>query len=92
MVCTGPRRGRDRFSYQVKTRIGTPLNYLTKTEKKEVIKELHDRGFFLLKGSVDRVAKEMANTKYTIYSYIRDVQKLEKLEKAHKVPEKKAVE
>lgn len=77
---------------QVKTRIGTPLNYLTKPEKKEVIKELHDRGFFLLKGSVDRVANEMANTKYTIYSYIRDVQKLEKLEKAHKTPGKKAVE
>ena len=77
---------------QVKTRIGTPLNYLTKPEKKEVIKELHDRGFFLLKGSVDRVANEMANTKYTIYSYIRDVQKLEKLEKAHKTQGKKAVE
>lgn len=77
---------------QVKTRIGTPLNYLTKTEKKEVVKELHDRGFFLLKGSVDRVAKEMGNTKYTIYSYIRDVQKHEKIEKANKTAAKKAVE
>lgn len=69
---------------QVKNRIGTPLNYLSKPEKKEVIRELHDRGFFLLKGSVDRVAKEMANTKYTIYSYIRDVQRQEKQEKMDK--------
>jgi len=77
---------------QVKNRIGTPLSYLSKAEKKEVIKELHDRGFFLLKGSVDRVANEMGNTKYTIYSYIRDVQKQEKLHKGTKTHTRKDVE
>ena len=77
---------------QVKKKIETPLNYLTKPEKKEVIKELHDRGFFLLKGAVDRVAKEMANTKYTIYSYIRDVQKQERIDRTQKAPSKKTVE
>ena len=77
---------------QVKKRIGTPLNYLSKPEKKEVIKELHDRGFFLLKGSVDRVASEMGNTKYTIYSYIRDVQKQEKMDKPAKTQMAKAAE
>lgn len=77
---------------QVKKRIGTPLNYLSKPEKKEVIKELHDRGFFLLKGSVDRVASEMGNTKYTIYSYIRDVQKQEKMDKPAKTQMTKAAE
>jgi predicted transcriptional regulator YheO len=77
---------------QVKNRIGTPLSYLSKAEKKEVIKELHDRGFFLLKGSVDRVANEMGNTKYTIYSYIRDVQKQEKLHRNTKDHTKKPVE
>lgn len=77
---------------QIKNRIKTPLNYLSKTEKKEAIKELHDRGFFLLKGSVDRVANEMGNTKYTIYSYIRDVQKQDKGIKKPKNPLGKAVE
>lgn len=60
---------------QVKKRVGRPLSFLTKAEKKEVIQELRDKGFFLLKGSVDILAKEMENTKFTIYSYIRDVQK-----------------
>ena len=60
---------------QVKDRIGRPLNYLSKPEKQRVIRELHDMGFFRLKGSVERLAKEMENTKFTIYSYIRDVQK-----------------
>ena len=58
---------------QVKQKIGKPLAYLTKSEKYTVITELYDRGFFLLKGSVDALAKEMDNTKYTIYSYIREI-------------------
>ena len=59
----------------VKQRVGKPLSYLSKAEKQQVIRELHDKGFFLLKGSVEILAAEMRNTKYTIYSYIRDVQK-----------------
>ena len=60
---------------QVKRRIGKPFKYLTKPEKKEGVRELHDKGFFLLKGSVDILAAEMGNTKFTIYSYIREIQK-----------------
>ena len=60
---------------QVKRRIGKPFKYLTKPEKKEVVRELHDKGFFLLKGSVDILAAGMGNTKFTIYSYIREIQK-----------------
>ena len=60
---------------QVKRRIGKPFKYLTKPEKKEVVRELHDKGFFLLKGSVDILAAEMGNTKFTIYSDIREIQK-----------------
>ena len=62
---------------QAKRRIGKPLSYLTKTEKKQVVRELRDKGFFLLKGSVDRVAAEMGNTKFTIYSYIREIQRID---------------
>ena len=60
---------------QGKRRIGKPFKYLTKPEKKEVVRELHDKGFFLLKGSVDILAAEMGNTKFTIYAYIREIQK-----------------
>lgn len=63
---------------QIKQRIGKPLNYLSKSEKKEIVIELHDKGFFLLKGAVDTVAAEMGNTKYTLYSYIREIQKNKK--------------
>lgn len=58
---------------EVKKKANKPLSKMNKTEKIEVVRELHDKGFFLLKGSVDKVADEMGNTKYTIYSYIRTV-------------------
>lgn len=60
---------------QVKRSVGKPLQFLTKPEKKEVIRELRDRGFFLLKGAVETLAAEMGNTKFTIYAYIREIQK-----------------
>jgi predicted transcriptional regulator YheO len=62
---------------EVKKGAGKPLNYLSKPEKQAVIKELYDRGFFQLKGAVEVLAKEMDNTKYTIYSYVREVQNKE---------------
>lgn len=60
---------------QIKSKIGKPLDYLSKPEKQDVVQELHDKGFFRLKGAIDALASEMGNTKYTVYSYIRDVQK-----------------
>lgn len=60
---------------QIKNKIGKPLDYLSKSEKQEVVHELHDKGFFRLKGAIDALASEMGNTKFTIYSYIRDIQK-----------------
>ncbi|MEG1642287.1 MAG: helix-turn-helix transcriptional regulator [Synergistaceae bacterium] len=60
---------------QIKEKVKKPLNEMSKVEKKTVIRELRDKGFFLLKGSVEKVAQEMGNTKYTIYSYIRAVEK-----------------
>lgn len=60
---------------QIKNRAGKPLDYLSKPEKQEIVQELHDKGFFRLKGSVEALAAEMGNTKYTVYSYIRELQK-----------------
>lgn len=63
---------------QIKRRIGKPLNYLTKSEKQDIVVELHEKGFFLLKGAVEIIAAEMGNTKYTVYSYIREMQRKKK--------------
>lgn len=60
---------------KIKNRTGKPLDYLSKPEKQAIVQELHDKGFFRLKGSVEALAAEMGNTKYTVYSYIRELQK-----------------
>lgn len=60
---------------QIKNKVGKPLDYLSKPEKQEIVQELSDKGFFRLKGAVEALAAEMGNTKYTVYSYIRELQK-----------------
>lgn len=62
----------------VRKKTGKPFEYLAREEKESVIKELNDRGYFLLKGAVDLLAQEMSVTKYTIYSYLRKIQDKEK--------------
>lgn len=60
---------------EITTSITRPLNGLSKQEKKEVVKTLLDKGFFMMKGSVDYVASEMGNSKFTIYAYIRELER-----------------
>ncbi len=56
----------------VRNNTGKPLRFATKEEKIELIKKLDEKGFFLLKGAVDTLAKEMGNSKFTIYAYLRE--------------------
>lgn len=53
--------------------VGKPLHMSSKQEKLQAIKALDEEGFFLLKGAVEALAEETGNTKYTIYSYLREV-------------------
>ena len=52
-----------------------PLKKLSKVHKKEVIRTLIDRGFFMMKGAVEHVAREMGNSKFTIYAYMREIER-----------------
>jgi predicted transcriptional regulator YheO len=52
-----------------------PVSELSKAQKKIIIKNLIDRGFFLMKGAVDYIARKMGNSKFTVYGYIREIEK-----------------
>ncbi|MDT8903045.1 helix-turn-helix domain-containing protein [Anaeroselena agilis] len=52
--------------------LGKPLAYASKLEKIQLVERLDREGFFLLKGSIEALAQDMGNTKYTIYSYLRE--------------------
>ena len=50
-----------------------PPERLSLDEKLEIIKTLNERGVFLMKGSVNEVAKELNCSEVTIYRYIREL-------------------
>lgn len=51
----------------------TPLDQLTRTDKSTIVKKLHAKGIFLLKGSVSEVAKLLNLSEATIYRYVNDI-------------------
>lgn len=55
-------------------RYETVVLRMTKTEKESLIREMHSRGAFLIKGSVQEVATKLNYSEATIYRYL---QKLE---------------
>jgi predicted transcriptional regulator YheO len=55
--------------------IDRPISELPKSQKKIVIKNLMERGFFMMKGAVGYIAKEMRNSKFTIYGYMREIER-----------------
>ena len=46
---------------------------MNKDERLAFIKALNDKGIFVLKGSVDKIAKILGLSKYTVYSYIQEI-------------------
>jgi len=49
--------------------------YLTKEERLKVLKEMEEKGVFLIKGAVEEVANKLGVSKYTIYNHLEEVRK-----------------
>ncbi|MCG8532563.1 MAG: helix-turn-helix transcriptional regulator [Desulfovibrionales bacterium] len=60
---------------QAVNKLGRPLYLASKSEKIQIAVELEQKGFFRLDGSMDALAKTMGNTKFTLYSYLREHKK-----------------
>jgi predicted transcriptional regulator YheO len=52
---------------------GAPTERMTKQEKMAAVAAMHARGLFLIRGSVERVARRLATTKFTIYNYLDEL-------------------
>jgi predicted transcriptional regulator YheO len=50
-------------------RLGKPVNLLNKGEKIQAVQAMMQRGLFIVKGGVERAAKALGVTRYTIYNY-----------------------
>lgn len=50
--------------------VGKPVDTLSKNERMEIVKFLDEKGVFLIKGGVEKVAAALKVSRYTIYSYL----------------------
>jgi predicted transcriptional regulator YheO len=55
---------------------GKSIHLLQKEDKLKIVEELDERGVFLIKGSIDEVAKSIGVSRYTIYNYLEEVRAL----------------
>jgi len=56
-------------------RQGIPPSRMGKSDKIEIVKELDDKGLFLVKGAIDLVASQLEISKFTLYGYLDEIKK-----------------
>lgn len=52
---------------------GLEAQRLTKKEKMAAVGAMHARGLFLIRGSIERVARRLGATKFTVYNYLDEL-------------------
>ncbi len=55
----------------------TPVAYLSKEDKVNIVKKLDEQGAFLIKGAIDYVADVLCVSRYTVYNYLVEVREEE---------------
>ncbi|MGE5484804.1 MAG: helix-turn-helix domain-containing protein [Ignavibacteriales bacterium] len=53
--------------------VGRPISMMNRDEKLKVIRELDSRGAFLLRNSVEDVARALQVSRFTVYNYLDDI-------------------
>lgn len=52
---------------------GKPVSMMSKDDKLMVVKEVDEKGGFLIKGSINYLASELSVSRYTIYNYLDEL-------------------
>jgi predicted transcriptional regulator YheO len=52
---------------------GKPVSIMTKDDKMEAVNQMRERGIFLIRSSVDMVAKGLGVSRFTIYNYLDEL-------------------
>ena len=58
---------------KVQEKIGKPIEKMQKADKLELVRHLQKRGFFLVKGNIDKIARKRNVSRYTIYNYLSEI-------------------
>jgi predicted transcriptional regulator YheO len=63
---------------EAKDEIGKPISIMQKEDKIKVVKIIDEKGAFLIKGSIDKIAEELNVSRYTIYNYLEELKAKER--------------
>jgi len=63
----------DESFHQAMSKIGKPLAYMNRNDKLNVVRELKEKGLFLIKGAAKRVARELKVSLPTVYKYLEEI-------------------
>jgi len=58
---------------EAKNKIGKPISIMQKEDKVKVVKIIDEKGAFLIKGSIDKIAEELNVSRYTVYNYLEEL-------------------
>lgn len=63
----------ERVFIKAKEKIGKPIEKMQKDDKLEIVRYLQKKGVFLVKGNIDKIAKKLNVSRYTIYNYLSEI-------------------
>lgn len=53
--------------------IGRPPKFMDRDERLRAVRQMHERGLFLIRGGVERAAAALGIARFTLYSYLKEV-------------------
>lgn len=63
----------ERIFVKAQEKVGKPLEKMQKDDKLELVRYLQKKGVFLVKGNIDKIARKLNVSRYTIYNYLSEI-------------------
>ena len=58
--------------------IGKPPKFMDRSDRLNAVRLMHERGLFLIRGGVERAASALGISRFTLYSYLKEVRERER--------------
>jgi len=58
---------------KAREKVGKPIEKMQKDDKLEIVRYLQKKGVFLVKGNIDKIAKKLNVSRYTVYNYLSEI-------------------
>ncbi|PKP62009.1 hypothetical protein CVT91_01080 [Candidatus Atribacteria bacterium HGW-Atribacteria-1] len=63
----------ERVFIKAREKVGKSIEKMQKDDKLEVVRYLQKKGVFLVKGNIDKIARKLNVSRYTVYNYLSEI-------------------